>query len=63
MSKKRIADLAAFGQSIWLDSISRSMIKTGKLQEMIDQGLRGMTSNPTIFDKATAGAPLKYMMI
>jgi transaldolase len=52
MSKKRIADLAAFGQSIWLDSISRSMIKTGKLQEMIDQGLRGMTSNPTIFDKA-----------
>jgi transaldolase len=52
MSKTRIADLAAFGQSIWLDSISRSMIKTGKLQEMIDQGLRGMTSNPTIFDKA-----------
>lgn len=52
MSKTKIEELAVFGQSIWLDSINRSMFKTGKLQEMIDQGLRGMTSNPTIFDKA-----------
>jgi transaldolase len=52
MPKTKIEELAESGQSIWLDSISRSMIKTGKLQEMIDLGLRGMTSNPTIFDKA-----------
>jgi transaldolase len=52
MSQTRIEELAAAGQSIWLDSISRSMINTGKLQGLIDKGLRGMTSNPTIFDKA-----------
>ena len=52
MSKTNIEELARFGQSIWLDSISRSMIETGELQKMIDSGLRGMTSNPTIFDKA-----------
>jgi transaldolase len=52
MALTRIAELASFGQSIWLDSISRSMMKTGKLQDLINKGLRGMTSNPTIFDKA-----------
>ena len=52
MSKTRIDELAEFGQSLWLDSISRAMIRTGKLQGLIDAGLRGMTSNPTIFDKA-----------
>ncbi len=52
MSKTLIEELGEFGQSIWLDYISRSMIETGKLQNMIDMGLRGMTSNPTIFDKA-----------
>ncbi|UCD34036.1 MAG: transaldolase [Nitrospiraceae bacterium] len=52
MGKTKMEELAEFGQSIWLDSISRSMIETGYLQKMIDAGLRGMTSNPTIFDKA-----------
>lgn len=52
MSKARIEQLAEFGQSVWLDSISRSLIETGKLKEMIESSLRGMTSNPTIFDKA-----------
>ncbi len=52
MSKTTIQQLGEFGQSVWLDYISRSLIDTGKLQAMIDQGLRGMTSNPTIFDKA-----------
>lgn len=56
MPKTRIEQLAEFGQSIWLDSISRSMIKTGKLKEMIRLGLRGMTSNPTIFDKAISSS-------
>ncbi len=52
MSRDAIKALDAFGQSVWLDNISRSMIKTGRLAELIDLGLTGMTSNPTIFDKA-----------
>ena len=52
MSKDAIKALDAFGQSVWLDNIGRSMIKTGRLQELIGLGLTGMTSNPTIFDKA-----------
>jgi transaldolase/glucose-6-phosphate isomerase len=40
------------GQSIWLDNIRRSMFKSGELHRLIDAGLRGMTSNPTIFEKA-----------
>lgn len=52
MSQTKIEELASIGQSIWLDSISREMITTGRLQGLIDKGLRGMTSNPTIFDKA-----------
>ncbi|MFH1855732.1 MAG: transaldolase [Candidatus Omnitrophota bacterium] len=52
MSKTTIEKLAEFGQSIWLDNINRSMIESGKLTELIKSGLRGMTSNPTIFDKA-----------
>lgn len=52
MPKTRVDELAGIGQSIWLDSISRSMIETGELRELISRGLRGMTSNPTIFDKA-----------
>jgi transaldolase/glucose-6-phosphate isomerase len=44
--------LAAVGQSVWLDNIRRSMFASGELQRLIDLGLRGMTSNPTIFEKA-----------
>ena len=39
-------------QSVWLDYLSREMTRSGELRELIDQGLRGMTSNPTIFEKA-----------
>lgn len=52
MSTDAIKALDAFGQSVWLADISRSMIETGRLAELIDLGLMGMTSNPTIFDKA-----------
>lgn len=52
MSKTTIMQLAEFGQSAWLDNISRSLIESGKLKQMIGLGLRGVTSNPTIFDKA-----------
>lgn len=48
----KMEQLAVFGQSIWLDYISRSLLDTGKLKELIEQGLRGLTSNPSIFDNA-----------
>jgi transaldolase/glucose-6-phosphate isomerase len=48
----QLRELAAVGQSIWLDNIRRSMFPSGELQRLIDLGLRGMTSNPTIFEKA-----------
>ena len=52
MSKTKIQELAEFGQSAWLDYIDRSLIESGKLKKLIEQGLRGMTSNPSIFDQA-----------
>jgi transaldolase len=48
-------DLNAAGQSIWLDYIDRAMLRNGGLQKRIDEdALTGMTSNPTIFEKALA---------
>ncbi|MFN8006485.1 MAG: transaldolase [Terriglobia bacterium] len=45
------------GQSIWLDSISRQLLRSGQLKKLIDEdGLRGVTSNPTIFEKAITGS-------
>jgi len=47
----------ALGQSIWYDNIQRAMLSSGELQRMIrDDGLRGLTSNPTIFEKAITGS-------
>ncbi len=49
--------LQTFGQSVWLDYIRRSLIASGELQRWIDDdGLRGMTSNPAIFEKAMTGS-------
>lgn len=48
----QLRELAKYGQSVWLDNIRRSMFASGELQKLIDLGLRGMTSNPTIFEKA-----------
>ncbi len=45
---------SAEGQSVWQDDISRDMLNSGLLQERIDLGVRGVTSNPTIFQKAIA---------
>lgn len=45
------------GQSVWLDYIRRSLLTSGKLQQMVEEdGLRGVTSNPTIFEKAITGS-------
>ncbi len=52
----KLKQLAALGQSLWLDFIRRSLFTTGELQTLVDDGLRGMTSNPTIFEKAIAGS-------
>jgi transaldolase len=56
MSRTNIERLSEFGQSIWLDNISRSLIETGRIKELIDLGLRGMTSNPTIFEKSISSS-------
>ena len=51
-----LVQLHTFGQSVWLDYIRRDLMKSGELQRLItEDGLRGMTSNPTIFEKAIAG--------
>ncbi|MGD8705666.1 MAG: transaldolase [Syntrophobacterales bacterium] len=52
----KLHELAELGQAIWLDYISRSLITSGELTELVDQGLRGVTSNPSIFEKAIAGS-------
>src|SRR6516164_1716707 len=49
--------LQVFGQSVWLDYIRRSLITSGELRHLIDEdGLRGVTSNPAIFEKAVTGS-------
>lgn len=52
MSKSKMQELADYGQSAWLDYIDRPLLETGKLTTMIENGLRGMTSNPSIFNNA-----------
>jgi transaldolase / glucose-6-phosphate isomerase len=58
-TKNPLKELLKFGQSMWLDYIRRDLFTTGKLKQMIaDDGLRGMTSNPAIFEKAIADSSL-----
>jgi transaldolase len=54
MNKTKLHELADLGQSVWLDYIHRSLIQSGGLRAYVDKGLRGVTSNPTIFEKAIA---------
>lgn len=55
MAANPLETLAELGQSVWLDDIRRHLIESGELKRMIeDDGLRGMTSNPAIFEKAIA---------
>jgi transaldolase len=52
-----LCELAKVGQSVWFDQMERKLVTSGHLQQMIDQDdLRGLTSNPTIFEKAIAGS-------
>jgi len=52
----KLHELAKLGQAVWIDYIKRSFITSGGLQNWIDQGARGVTSNPTIFDRAISGS-------
>ena len=53
MATNKVKQIHSFGQSIWLDFIDRDIIKSGKLKKLIDEdGVRGVTSNPAIFEKA-----------
>ena len=54
-----LKDLLKFGQSVWLDYIRRDLMTTGELKRLIEEdGLRGMTSNPAIFEKAISDSNL-----
>jgi transaldolase len=54
-----LLEIKALGQSIWLDNISRELLDTGKLAQLItDDGISGVTSNPTIFEKAIGHSDL-----
>ncbi len=58
-TKNPLKELLTYGQSMWLDYIRRDLFSSGKLKHLIDDdGLRGMTSNPSIFEKAIADSSL-----
>ena len=57
MKNNPLKQLDALGQSVWLDYIRRDLLASGGLRRLIEEdGLRGMTSNPSIFEKAIAGS-------
>lgn len=57
MTLNKIKQIQALGQSIWLDSFDREMLDSGKLKHMIEEdGISGITSNPSIFEKAISNS-------
>ena len=57
MKKNPLIALKELGQSVWLDTLSRKLINSGELKRLIDEeGLSGITSNPSIFQKAISGS-------
>jgi transaldolase len=52
-----LLDLARHGQSVWLDFIDRNLVARGGLQRLVDGGITGVTTNPSIFNKAIGGSP------
>ncbi len=56
MAESRLAEVAARGQSIWIDLLSREFVHSGELKRLVDEdSVTGLTSNPSIFQKAIAG--------
>ncbi len=56
MNGNPLRKLQEIGQSIWLDNLSRNLINSGELKRLMDAGVTGVTSNPTIFQKAISGS-------
>src|SRR4051794_31338445 len=54
MADTPLQELAAHGQSVWIDYLSRPLVQDGDLAGLIEQGVVGVTSNPTIFQGAIA---------
>src|SRR4051794_20401045 len=54
MAKTPLQELADHGQSVWIDYLSRPFVQDGDLSGLVDQGIEGVTSNPTIFQGAIA---------
>ncbi len=52
----RLQELAEQGQSVWYDNIRRALLDSGEMTDLVAQGVTGVTSNPTIFEKAIAGS-------
>jgi transaldolase len=58
MNENPLLQLKALGQHVWLDNLSRTLLQEGTLQKlMTEDGIDGVTSNPSIFHKAIAGSP------
>lgn len=56
MTVNHLLEIEELGQSIWMDNLSRDLIESGELKNLIvEKGIRGITSNPAIFEKAIAG--------
>jgi transaldolase len=56
MTVNHLIEITDVGQSIWMDNLSRDLVKSGELKNLIETlGIRGVTSNPAIFEKAIAG--------
>ncbi len=56
MVSNNVQQVRSCGQSVWYDNIRRGLIESGDLQRLIDLGVSGLTSNPTIFEKAVTGS-------
>jgi transaldolase len=57
MATNHLREIEAQGQAVWLDNISRALLEDGELERLIrEDGISGVTSNPTIFEKAIAGS-------
>lgn len=56
MATNHLLEIKQFGQSIWMDNLTRDLVKSGELKEMVEtKGICGITSNPAIFEKAISG--------
>jgi len=63
MKSTKLSDLSALGQSPWYDNIDRRLIENGELQSLFDLGVTGVTSNPSIFEKAVKGSDIYDALI